>query len=43
MNALQAFILSLTDTIMVWRDLAVMGLAALVIACVWLYVTALDS
>ena len=40
MSTLGAFLLSLAGTISLWRDLAIMGLALVVIGCLWLYATA---
>ncbi len=43
MTGLQQFIYQLADTIHVWRDFAIMGLAGLVILCLWFYATALTD
>ena len=43
MSALGEFIMSLAGTISLWRDLAIMGLACLVIGCLWLYASAVGE
>lgn len=39
MKTLQDIILGLADTIVLWRDIAVVILAGIVIGCLWLYVS----
>lgn len=38
MELIQRILFSLADTMDVWRDVAIIGLAVLVIACLWLAV-----
>lgn len=43
MSALGEFLMTLAGTIALWRDMAIMGLALIVIGCLWLYASAVGE
>jgi hypothetical protein len=43
LDGLQSVLLAAATTVHVWRDVAIMVLAGIVIACLWLYAEATSS